>query len=158
MKGFFINHDFRSLDTFVVAKLAGKLQSRLIGFQSGRAEKYIGHAGEFHQFFGQNLLVGHMVIVATVDNFADLVLQSGHQLGVVVAQRVDRNAAQGIQVGLAVHIPHAAALAMAERNGQPPVGVHHMRGTGFDFWAGDGHDGSLFQAAINKAAQRRLGR
>jgi hypothetical protein len=55
-----------------------------------------------------------------VDDLADLVLQRRHQLGVVVAQRVDGNAAQRVQVLLAVHVPHAAALAVLSAMGTRP--------------------------------------
>jgi hypothetical protein len=59
-----------------------------------------------------------------VDELADLVLQRGHQLGVVVAQGVDGDAAQRVQVLLAVDVPDAAALAVRQRDGQAAVGVH----------------------------------
>ena len=52
------------------------------------------------------------LIVDAVDQLANLVLQGGHQLRVGVAQRVDGNAAQAVQVFLAVHVPHSAASAM----------------------------------------------
>jgi hypothetical protein len=77
-------------------------------------------------------LVGHVVVVGGVDDLGDLVLQRGHQLGVVVAQRIDGNAAQRVQVLLAVHVPHAAALAMRQRNRHAAVGVHGVGRGGFD--------------------------
>ena len=143
MKGFFIDHNFGALDAFVVAKFARQFQGRLVGFQSCGAEKHIRHAGERHQLFRQRLLQGDMVVIAAVDDLANLVLQRGHQFGVVVAQRVDGNAAECVQVTFAVDVPHAATLAVAERHGQTPIGVHHVRGTGFGRVGGNSHGTNL---------------
>ena len=52
------------------------------------------------------------------------------QLGVRVSQGVDGNAAQTVQVLLAVHVPHAAASAMRHRDRQAAVSVHDVGGCG----------------------------
>ncbi len=57
---------------------------------------------------------------------AKLILQGGDELGVGVAQGVDGDAAQTVQVLLAVDVPDAAALAMRQGDRQAAVGVHDM--------------------------------
>jgi hypothetical protein len=62
---------------------------------------------------------GHVVVVAGVDQLGDLVLQRRHQLGVVVAQGVDGDAAQAVQVLLPftshTRQPWPCASAMGRR-------------------------------------------
>ena len=65
-----------------------------------------------------------MVVIATVDHLADLVLQSRGELGVGVTQCVDRDTGQTVQVALAIGVPHAQAFAMRQGHGQAAVGVH----------------------------------
>ena len=126
VEGLFVHHNLGSLDALVVAEFARQLQRRLIGLQPGGAEKHIGHARQFDQFGRQRLLVRHMVVVGGVNQLGELVLQGRDQLGMVVAQRVDRDAAQCIEVALAIDVPHAATLPVRQRNRQAAVGVHHM--------------------------------
>ena len=94
-----------------------------------------------------------------MDQPGQLVLQRGHQLGVVVAQCVDGNAAERIQVFFAVDIPDAAALAMRQGNWQAAIGWHHMGGRGL-WHLGGGVHGLGLRAGLtkNKAAQTGLGR
>jgi hypothetical protein len=95
---------------------------------AGGAEEDVGQARQLDQLGGQFFLVGHVVVVAAVDDLADLVLQRRHQLRVVVAEGVDGDAAQRVEVRLAVHVPHAQALAMRQRDRHPAVGVHGVGG------------------------------
>ncbi|MNW12971.1 hypothetical protein D3C71_2107920 [compost metagenome] len=44
----------------------------------------------------------------------------------VVAQRVDRDATQAVQVFLAVDVPDSAALTAGQCNGHAAIGVHHV--------------------------------
>ena len=67
-----------------------------------------------------------MVVIGRVDQPGHLVLQGGNEFRVVVAQCVDGDAAQGIQVLSTVHIPHAAALSVRKGYGQTAIGVHHV--------------------------------
>ena len=135
VKGLVVNHDFRALDTLVMTEFARQFESGFIGLQTGRAKKDIAHARQLDQLGRQRFLQGDMVVIGGVNQPADLLLQSRHQLGVVMPQRVDGNTAQRVQVGLAVDVPHAAALSMRERQRQSAVGVHDVRGSGFN---GDG--------------------
>ncbi len=93
MERFFVHHHFGALNALVVAELAGQLQGGFVGFQAGGAEKHIRHARALYQQLGQLFLQGDVVVVGGVDQLGQLVLQSGHELGVVVAQGVDRDAA-----------------------------------------------------------------
>ena len=135
MEGFLVDHDFRALNAFVVAEFACQFDSRFVGLQPGGAKKHIAHARKFHQLGGELLLQGHVVIVATVDDFGQLVLQRPNQIRVVVAEGIDCDAAQGIQVFAPIDIPHPAALSVGYRHGQSSVRVHHVRGR----WGGGAH-------------------
>ena len=126
MKSLFVDHDFRALNATVMAELARQLQRRFVRFQAGGAEEDVGHAGALDQQAGQHFLVRHMVVVGGVDQLGQLVLQRRHQLGVVVAQGIDCNPAQRIQIFAPVGIPYAATLAVRHGNGQAAVGVHHV--------------------------------
>ena len=73
-----------------------------------------------------------MVVVAAVDDFAQLILEGGYQIWVVMSQSVDGNAAQCVQINLAIHIPQAATLTVAHGDGQSAISVHGVRGCGFN--------------------------
>ena len=126
VEGLLVHHDFGALNAFVVAKFACQLQGGFVGFQARRAEEHTAHAGTLDQQLGQLFLQGDVVVVGGVDQLGDLVLQRGDQLGVVVAHGVDGNTAQCIQVLAAIDVPHAAALTMAQGDGQSAIGVHHV--------------------------------
>ena len=158
MKGFLVHHNLGPLNAFVMAELARQFQGCFIGLQAGGAEKNIAQARDLHQFLGQCLLMRYVVIVGGVDQPSQLVLQRGHQLGVVVAQCVDGNAAERIQVLFAVDIPDAAALAMRQGNWQAAIGWHHMGGRGLWQLGGGVHGFGLRGLSKNKAAQTGLGR
>jgi len=112
VKGFFIDHDLRVVDAFVVTILARHFDGSFIGFQPGRAKESIAKTRSFDQQTGQFLLQGDVIVVGAVDQLADLILQGRHQLRVVVPKRVDRDTAQTIEIGLAVDVPNAAPLSM----------------------------------------------
>jgi hypothetical protein len=67
-----------------------------------------------------------------VNDFAELILQSRYQFGVIVSQGIDCNATQCIQVHRAIDVPQAAALTVADGDGQAAIGVHGVRRTGFN--------------------------
>ena len=126
VEGFLVHHDLGPFNTLVMAELARHLERGLVRLQPGGTEKHIAHARQLNQFRSQRFLVGDMVVVGGVDQLGQLILQGWHQLGVVMAQCVDSNAAQSIQVLFAVDIPDAAALTVRQRDGHSVVGVHHM--------------------------------
>ena len=124
VEGLFVHHDLRPLDAAVVPVFASQLDRRLVCFQAGAAEEGVGQARQLGERGRQPFLVGHVVVVAAVDDLADLVLQRGHELGVVVAERVHGDTGQRVEVFLAVDIPHSHALAVRQRDRQPAVGIH----------------------------------
>ena len=126
VEGGFVDDDLGALDALVVAELAGQLQGGFVGFQAGTAEEGVGQARQLGELGGELFLAGHVVVVGAVDQLGQLVLQGGHQLGVVVAQRVDGDAAQAVEVDLARGVPDSAALAVRQRDRQATVGVHDV--------------------------------
>ena len=157
MEGLVEHHHLGSVNALVVAKLARQFERGLVGLQPGGAKKHIRHARERHQLGRQRFLQGHVVVVGGVYELRHLVLQGSYQVRMVVAQGIDRNAAQRVQVFLALGVPDAAALAVGQRNRQAPVGGHYMgRCGGRGRWRCHGQTPK--GQAQNKAAQRRLGR
>jgi hypothetical protein len=127
VEGLFVDHDLGLLDALVMAELARQLERGFVGLQAAGAEEDLVQPRALAQHGGQSLGVGRVVVVAGVDQLGDLLLQRGNQLGVGVAQGVDRDAAECIQVFLAVDVPDAAAVTVRERDRQAAVGVHDMR-------------------------------
>lgn len=115
-----------------MAELARQLERRFVGFEAGAAEEGIGQARELGQLGGELFLAGHVVVVGAVDQLADLVLQRGHQFGMVVAQRVDGDAAEAVEVGAAVRVPDSATLTVRQRDRKAAVGVHDVGRGGLD--------------------------
>ena len=93
-------------------------------------KKALRQPRQLAQLGRQLLLQRHLVVVGAVDQLGDLVLQRRHQLGVGVAERVDGDAGQRVEVFAALGVPDAAALAVRQRERQAAVGVHHVRGGG----------------------------
>jgi hypothetical protein len=106
-------------DALVVAELACNLQRGLVGLQP-ELQKNTLLMPERSTSLAAAAPAGHVVVVGGVDELRELVLQRGHQLGVVVAQGVDGNAAQRVEVLLAVDVPDAAALAVDSAIGTRP--------------------------------------
>ncbi len=127
MKSLFIDHHLGPRDAFVVTKFARQLERGLVGLEPAGAEKHIAQTRALDQQLRQLFGVAVVVVVADVHQGADLLLQGWHQLGVRVPERIDGDAAQRIEVGLAVHVPDAATLAVRELDRQAPVGVHDVR-------------------------------
>ena len=130
MEGVVVHHNLRLGNAFVDAVFAGNFDGPLIGLQPGTAEKHIGHACAFGQQGGQLLLQRNVVVVGGVDQLGELLLQRRHQLGVVVSQGIDGNAGQCVQIFFAIGIPHAAALAAFQRDGDTAIGGHNVGGSG----------------------------
>ncbi|EWS53574.1 hypothetical protein X551_03632 [Methylibium sp. T29] len=128
VKGLLVDDDLRAVDALVVTELARDLQRGLVGLQPGAAEKGIGQPAQIAQPGGELLLQRRLVVVRAVDQLADLVGQRRHQPRVGVAQGVDGDPAQRVEVLAAFGVPHAAALAMRQRERQAAVGVHHVGG------------------------------
>ena len=121
------HHDGRILDAALVAVETRQLDRRLIGLTAGVAEEDFLHPRNRAQAIGELLLQGHLIEVGGMQQAARLRSDRRHQLGMVVTQRVHRDARQGIEVKLAFGIGHPASVAMTESNWQPGVSVHDMR-------------------------------
>ncbi len=152
MKRLLVDHDLGPLYALVMTELARQFECSLVGFQPCRAEEHVGHAGELDEFFGQYFLVRYVVVVGSVNQFAQLVLQRRHQFGVVVPQRVDRDATQGVQILLAIDVPDTATLAMREGDRHAPVGVHDVGRSSFN------ERGGAHKISKSKTARSMAGR
>ena len=106
-------------------------QRRLVGLKAAVAKEDPAHARQLAQLGREFFLQRRTVVVRGVNQPADLFLQCGNQFRVRMAQGVDRNAAQTVEVLLAVGVPHPAALPMRHRHGKPAIGVHDV-GFGVD--------------------------
>ena len=128
MERLVVHHDLWLVDAFHMAELTCQFDGGLVGFQTAVAKERIGHAGQLDQLGSECFLQGDMVVIATVDHLAHLVLQGGCEFGVGVAQGVDGDTRQRVEVALAVGVPHTQTSAMRQSHGQAAVGVHAMGG------------------------------
>ena len=67
------------------------------------------------------------------------------------------DAGQRVQVGLAVDVPDAAALAVRQRDRHPAVGVHHVRGSGCYRLGGGGVHGYTLRRSQNNGGPTQVG-
>ncbi|OIQ71133.1 hypothetical protein GALL_472500 [mine drainage metagenome] len=136
MEGAFEHHDFRPGDTAIVAVQPGQLDCRLVRFQSGIAEKRRIHLAQDAKPVGQLFLQGNAIQIGAVDELAHLIGEGRHQPRMRMAQGVDRDARQGVEIAATLRIPDPCTLAMRQRDRQAGIGVHQMCGHGHLLEAG----------------------
>ena len=130
VKSLLAHHDLRAGNALAVAEFARKFERSLVRLQPAVAEKNVAQTRELHQLRGQLFLQRHVKVVAAMNELGDLILQGRHQFRVLVPQGVNGDAAQRIQIRLAIHIPHAATFAVRQGNGQAVVGIHDVGRSG----------------------------
>ena len=97
-----LHHDGLRLGFAVlVAEEAHELERAFVRFRSRVAEEHLLHARQRAQAVGELFLLGHPVDVRGVDQPADLVAQRRDQLRVRVAEAVDRDAGERVEILLA---------------------------------------------------------
>ncbi len=120
--------DRRLGDALVVAVLARELDGALVGFQARVAEEHVVEAGDLGDAISRRLLVRDAPEVGGMDHAAlDAPAQGLGQARVGIAERVHRDARQGIEVLLALLVPQPDAFAFDESDVLPGVRVHDMR-------------------------------
>ena len=109
----------------------GELQRRLIAFSPGIAEihaRALGRAGKFKEFGGQLDLRLGSEIVAHMGDFRGLFAHGFHPRGVRIAERVDGDAAEEVEIAVAVHVPNMRAFAVIHHAQRRAEHVHvHTR-------------------------------
>ena len=85
VKRFFEDDYFGSFNSLVMAKLAGDLDGGLVGLKPGAAEKCVGQPRNLCQTLAQFLLQRYLVVIRTMNQPGDLILQCRHQFGVRMA-------------------------------------------------------------------------
>ncbi len=101
--------------------LASDLQRTLVGFGPGVAEKDPVHAADAHQLFGQLCHGGGVIVAGCVNQRRRLLLNGLNHAGVAVAERVDSDACQEVQILFAARVPDAHSLPAHEGNWQAGV-------------------------------------
>ena len=127
VKGVFIDDDFGILDAAIVAVLARDLERRFVRFEPRVAEEHTVHAGQRGELVGQRLLQADLVYVGRVNQLARLVGDRGDQARVAVAERIDRDTRETVEVLATAFVPQPRAFSMCEVHGEIRVGVHQMR-------------------------------
>ena len=102
---------------------AGDLNSALVGLRAAVAEENAIQGAGFNQFFCQFGDRGGVVIAGRMDQSRGLLRNGLHHAGVAVAQGIDGDAGQEVQISLAAGIPDANALAANQGDGQASVDV-----------------------------------
>ena len=125
-----VHDDLGMRDAAIVAVLARDLQRRLVGLEARIAEEHLVHARQRGQLVGQRLLQPDLVDVRRMDQLRRLVGDRGHQARMVVAERVDGDAGETVEILAAGFVPQPDALSACEVDGQVRVRVHHVRDRG----------------------------
>jgi hypothetical protein len=112
VEGLLVDDDLGALDALVVAELARDLQRRLVGLEPGAAEETPSRPESSHSLAASAPAAAPRSSCCS-GSACDLVLQRRHQLRVVVAQRVDGDAAQAVEVALAVGCPRPSSPGRA---------------------------------------------
>src|ERR1700693_4472842 len=110
-----------------VAVQARELDRRLVGFATRVAEEHAVRAAYRRELVRELFLLGDAVEVGGVNQARALLRDRLSQFRVAVAERVDRDTRERIEVLLAGFVPHPHALAAGKGNRNPAVCVHRMR-------------------------------
>jgi hypothetical protein len=124
----FHDHDGRIVYAPVMAMQARQLDRCLVGLGTGIAEEGAVHAGQCAEPVGQGFLQGNPVQVRGMDQSPGLLAQGARQLRVGMAQTVDGDAGDGIEVLVALFVVEPDALAARKGNGLTGVGLHEVFG------------------------------
>jgi hypothetical protein len=114
---------------------ANDFERALHGLGAGVAEEDAIQAGDAGDALRQGTLVLVVIEVGAVDHARSLLANDLHQARVPVAQSVDANAGDEIQVAFARPIPHIAALAALQH--QRIAGVVLEQVLFFEFYGGN---------------------
>jgi hypothetical protein len=128
VKALFHDDDGRIVDAPVMTMETREFDRRFVGLGAGIAEESAVHAGQGAELVGQGLLQGDTVQVRRVDQSPGLLAQGARQFRMGMAQAVDGNASDRIQIPVAIFIVEPDALAAREGDGLPSVGLHEMFG------------------------------
>jgi hypothetical protein len=124
-----VHHDDgRHLDAALVAIQARELDRRLVGLGPRAVEERVVHPRELGESRAEALLLGHLVEVGDVHHLRRLVGDGGDQPRVCVAEAVDGDAGERVEVAASGRIPQPRAFAAYERDWQSLVGVHQVAG------------------------------
>jgi hypothetical protein len=101
---------------------AGEFQGAIGGFRTAIGEKDAVHAGDLGELAGQRALIGVVVEVGEMNGASGFAANDFDDAGMRVAESVDGDAAEKIQVSFAGGIKNVAAAAVAEDEGLALVG------------------------------------
>ena len=110
----------------IPAVLAGQLDRRLVGLGAAVAEKGPVGKGVAAEQFSQFNLLGYMIVVGAVDEFAGLFLQGSHHPWMTVPKVVDRNTGKEVEIALAVGVPQVTPFPPDRHQRITAVGFHDV--------------------------------
>ncbi len=119
VEGLFHDDDRGLLDALLVSVHARQLDRGFVGLATGIAEEHLVHAGQRGETIGSGFRLADAIQVRRMHEAADLLAQSLDQSRMIVAQRVDRDSRQGIEIGLALLVEQAATLPVGKGDRQP---------------------------------------
>jgi len=122
--------DGRRLDAPAVPGQAGELDGGLVRLAAGVAEEHVVHAADGGEPVCEGLLRVIWYRFEVWHQAPQLLGQNPREPGVRVAERVDGDAGQRVQVAAAGLVPQPDAFAVRERQRQPAVSVHDVRHDG----------------------------
>ena len=119
-------HDVVLLGVDLPSVRPDHLQRAFHGLGSGVAEEGALETADLGQALGQRSLVLVVEVVRGVDEQAGLLAEHPQDARVAVAQRVDADAGEQIEVALAAQIEHVASLAPVEHQRVAGIGREHI--------------------------------
>ncbi len=106
--------------------LTGNFNRALVGLRAAVAEENAVHGAGPDQFFGQFGDRGGVIIARRVHQRCRLFLNRLHQTGMAVAEGIDGDAGEKVQVVFPGSIPDAHALTANQCHGQTGVDVEQI--------------------------------
>ena len=101
MKSVLVDDDFRRLDPPIMAVFPCDLDCSLVGFKPRIAKKDIGHSRTFDQFAGEGFGQRVLEQIGMMNQPTHLIAQRLDEAWMSVAQCVDRNPGERVEIGLA---------------------------------------------------------
>ena len=127
MKGAFEHHDSGFFNPTIVAVKTCEFYRRFIGLGSGIAEEAIVHACQLCQDRAQLLLCFNAIQVRGVHQFVGLLPNGGGNRRVRMAQSVDSNARNPVEIPSPLGIINVHAFSVTECHRQASVSLHQCR-------------------------------
>ena len=123
----FHDDDVGAVDVALVSVEARELDRRLVRLGAGVAEEHFVHAGQCGKAVGQFFRRRNAIEVGRVQQARRLPGDRSDQRRVIVAQRIDGDPGERVEVAAPLAIGDPASLTVSESHRQAGIGIHQVR-------------------------------